>query len=104
LSILKEKYYDIWLRDKDGNEYLYTILFYLKSEITHRFIAVATHYDLDNEGNIRTIAFYNNPKSSSGKIEYIDNESDWELIERFLRYYQSPFKWLLVNLFLKRSL
>lgn len=106
MALFKREYEDIWMHDADGNEYLYTLLFRLKSDHTNKFIAVVTQYELDeDDGSILTQAFYYNPESSSGTIENIDgNSKDWELIEKFLRYYQSPLKWFLVNLFLRRSL
>lgn len=106
MALFKREYEDLWMHEADGNEYLYKLFFRLKSDYSNKFIAVVTQYELDeDDGSILMQAFYYKPKASSGTIENIDeNSKDWELIEKFLRYYQSPFKWLLVNLFLRRSL
>ena len=106
MSLFKREYEDLRMHDAEGNEYLYTLLFRLKSDYSNKFIAVVTEYETDEEdGSILTQAFYYIPEDSSGKIENIDEDSkDWDLIDKFLRYYQSPFKWFLVNIFLKRSL
>lgn len=42
----KNTYDEITLNDKDRNEYLYTVLFRIKSGVINKNIAVVTNYDL----------------------------------------------------------
>ena len=70
--------------DENGNEIVYDVLFTFESEETGKNYIVYTDNQHDEAGNIQVYASVYNPNDSSSKLEAIQTEKEWKVIETIL--------------------
>lgn len=70
--------------DDAGNEIVYDVLFTFESEETNKNYIVYTDNTKDEAGNIQVYASIYNPKEENSKLEAIETEKEWKVIETIL--------------------
>ena len=70
--------------DKDGNETVYDVLFTFESDETHKNYIVYTDNTRDDTGNIEVYASIYDPNDPHSKLEAIETEKEWKVIETIL--------------------
>ena len=78
--------------DENGNEILYDVLFTFESEETNKNYIVYTDNSTDEEGNIQVYASVFNEDSPKNKLEPIETEKEWKVIETILNTLQEEIK------------
>ena len=74
--------------DEDGNETVYDILFTFESEETHKNYIVYTDNTRDEAGNVEVYASIYNPEDPHSRLEAIETEKEWKVIETILETLQ----------------
>ena len=72
------------LIDKDGNETVYDVLFTFESDETHKNYIVYTDNTRDETGNVEVYASIYDPNDPHSKLEAIETEKEWKVIETIL--------------------
>ena len=72
------------LLDENGQEVVYDVLFTFQSDETHKDYIVYTDNSRDEEGNIEVYASIYYPEDENGRLEAIETEKEWKLIETIL--------------------
>ena len=80
------------LIDENGNEVVYDVLFTFESEETHKNYIVYTDNTKDEAGNVEVYASIYNPNDPHSKLEAIETEKEWKVIETILETLQEEVK------------
>jgi len=75
-----------------GQEILCDILFTFDSEETKKSYIVYTDNSRDIEGNIQVFASIYDPKQDNPRLEPIETEQEWKIIETILNTLQDEIK------------
>jgi len=75
-----------------GQEILCDILFTFDSEETKKSYIVYTDNSRDIEGNIQVFASIYDPKQDNPRLEPIETEQEWKIIETILNTLQEEIK------------
>jgi uncharacterized protein YrzB (UPF0473 family) len=71
--------------DENGNEVVYDVLFTFESDETNKNYIVYTDNKKDpNTGNIEVYASIYYPDDKNGRLEAIETEKEWKVIETIL--------------------
>ncbi len=76
----------------EGKEILCDILFTFDSEETKKSYIVYTDNSKDAEGNIQVYASIYDPKQDNPRLEPIETEQEWKIIETILDTLQEEIK------------
>ena len=76
----------------EGKEVTCEILFTFDSEETNKSYIVYTDNTKDEAGNIQVFASIYDPKQESPKLEPIETEQEWKIIETILNTLQEEIK------------
>ena len=83
----------ILIKDIDNNTHECDILFTFDSEETNKSYIVYTDNTLDKEGNIQVFAStYQKGEGTTTKLEAIETEKEWKIIETILNTIQETVK------------
>lgn len=80
------------LIDENGNETIYDVLFTFESEETHKNYIVYTDNTKDSEGNIEVYASTYDPNDPHSKLEAIETDKEWKVIETILSTLQEEVR------------
>ena len=80
------------LIDEKGNEVEYDVLFTFESEETNKNYIVYTDNTKDETGNIEVYASIYDPEDPNSKLEAIETEKEWKVIETILETLQEEIK------------
>lgn len=80
------------LLDENGQEVVYDVLFTFESEQTNKNYIVYTDNSRDEEGNIEVYASIYYPEDENGRLEAIETDAEWKLIETILSTLQEEIK------------
>ena len=80
------------LIDKDGNETIYDVLFTFESDETHKNYIVYTDNTRDETGNVEVYASIYDPNDPHSKLEAIETEKEWKVIETILDTLQEEIR------------
>lgn len=81
------------LIDEEGKEVVYDVLFTFDSEETNKSYIVYTDNSTDEEGNIQVYAStYQKGKGTSTKLDPIETDKEWKIIETILNTIQETVK------------
>ena len=78
--------------DEDGNETVYDILFTFESEETHKNYIVYTDNTRDEAGNVEVYASIYDPNDPHSRLEAIETEKEWKVIETILETLQEQVR------------
>ena len=78
--------------DEAGNEIVYDVLFTFESEETGKNYIVYTDNQKDETGNIEVYASIYDPEDPQSKLEAIETEKEWKVIETILNTLQEEVK------------
>jgi len=76
----------------EGQEIVCDILFTFDSEETKKSYIVYTDNSRDSEGNIQVFASIYDPKQDNPRLEPIETEQEWKIIETILNTLQDEIK------------
>jgi len=76
----------------EGQEIICDILFTFDSEETKKSYIVYTDNSRDAEGNIQVYASIYDPKQDNPRLEPIETEQEWKIIETILNTLQDEIK------------
>ena len=80
------------LKDEYGKETIYDVLFTFESEETHKNYIVYTDNTKDSEGNIEVYASTYDPNDPHSKLEAIETDKEWKVIETILSTLQEEVR------------
>lgn len=80
------------LVDETGKETLYDVLFTFDSEETNKSYIVYTDNSVDQEGNIQVFASVYYPGSDTSRLDPIETDKEWQVIETILNTIQEEVK------------
>ena len=78
--------------DEQGQEVICDVLFTFDSEETHKSYIVYTDNTCDNDGNIQVFASIYDPTLESPRLEPIETEKEWKVIETILDMLQKDIR------------
>lgn len=79
--------------DENGNEVIYDVLFTFESDETHKNYIVYTDNKINEEtGNIEVYASIYDPNDPKSKLEAIETEKEWKVIETILETLQEEVR------------
>ena len=78
--------------DENGNEVVYDVLFTYESEETNKNYIVYTDNSKDEHGNVQVFASTYDPEDPKGKLEAIETDKEWKIIETILDTLQEEMK------------
>ena len=78
--------------DENGKEIVYDVLFTFESEETGKNYIVYTDNTKDETGNIEVYASIYHPEDPKGKLEAIETDKEWKVIETILDTLQEEMK------------
>lgn len=78
--------------DENGNEVIYDVLFTFESDETGKNYIVYTDQSKDDAGNIQVFASIYHPEDPKSKLEAIETEKEWKVIETILETLQEEIK------------
>ncbi len=78
--------------DEAGNEIVYDVLFTFESEETHKNYIVYTDNTKDTEGNVEVYASIYDPNDPHSKLEAIETDKEWKVIETILETLQEEVR------------
>lgn len=78
--------------DENGNEIVYDVLFTFESDETHKNYIVYTDNTKDEQGNVEVYASVYNPNDPHSKLEAIETEKEWKVIETILETLQEEVR------------
>jgi uncharacterized protein YrzB (UPF0473 family) len=78
--------------DENGNEVVYDVLFTFESDETGKNYIVYTDNQKDEVGNIEVYASIYNPNDPQSKLEAIETEKEWKVIETILNTLQEEIR------------
>lgn len=80
------------MRNEQGEEIKYDVLFTFDSEDTNKSYIAYTDNTYDEEGNVSVYASIYNPDDEELKLEPIETEQEWKIIETILNTIQQELK------------
>ncbi len=80
------------LLDENGQEVVYDVLFTFQSDETHKDYIVYTDNQKDETGNIEVYASIYYPNDPQSKLEAIETEKEWKVIETILETLQEEVR------------
>lgn len=83
--------------DENGNEVVYDVLFTFESDETGKNYIVYTDNSKDEQGNIEVYASIYYPDDENGRLEAIETDKEWKIIETILETLQEELKNKAVN-------
>ena len=78
--------------NEEGREIVCDILFTFDSEETNKSYIVYTDNTKDEAGNIQVFASIYDPKQESPRLEPIETEQEWKIIETILNTLQEEIR------------
>lgn len=78
--------------DENGKEIVYDVLFTFESEETKKNYIVYTDNSKDEQGNVQVYASTYHPEDPKGKLEAIETDKEWKIIETILETLQEEMK------------
>ena len=78
--------------DENGVEVVYDVLFTFESDETGKNYIVYTDNQKDDVGNIEVYASIYDPNDPQSKLEAIETEKEWKVIETILNTLQEEVK------------
>ena len=78
--------------DENGNEVVYDVLFTFESEETGKNYIVYTDNQKDEAGNIEVYASTYDPDDPQSKLEAIQTDKEWKVIETILETLQEEVR------------
>lgn len=78
--------------DENGNEVIYDVLFTFESEETNKNYIVYTDNTKDENGNIEVYASIYDPENPQSRLEAIETEKEWKVIETILETLQEEVR------------
>ena len=78
--------------DESGQEREYDVLFTFESEETNKNYIAYTDNTIDETGNVEVYASIYNPGDPQTKLEPIESEKEWKVIETILETLQEEVK------------
>lgn len=78
--------------DENNKEVTYDVLFTFESDETKKNYIVYTDQSKDEEGNIQVFASIYDPDDPNSKLEAIETEKEWKVIETILSTLQEEIK------------
>ena len=78
--------------DENGNEVECEVLFTFDSEDTNKSYIVYTDNSLDDKGNVQVYASVYYPGTDSTKLDPIETDKEWQVIEKILETIQEEVK------------
>ena len=78
--------------DENGNETIYDVLFTFESEETHKNSIVYTDNTKDEQGNVEVYASIYDPNNPHSRLEAIETEKEWKVIETILETLQEEVR------------
>lgn len=88
---MKEKDTFVVKNDK-GEEVVCHVLFTFDSDETGKSYIVYTDNTKDNEGNVQVYASIYNPEDPNSKLDPIETEKEWKVIDTILKTLQEEIK------------
>ena len=88
---MKEKDTFVVKNDK-GEEVVCHVLFTFDSDETGKSYIVYTDNTKDNEGNVQVYASIYNPEDPNSKLDPIETEKEWKVIDTILKTLQEGIK------------
>ena len=80
------------LKDEYGKETIYDVLFTFDNEETNKSYIVYTDNSTDDEGNVQVYASVYYPGTESTKLDPIETEKEWQVIEKILETIQEEVR------------
>jgi len=80
------------LIDEEGKETVYDVLFTFDSDETNKSYIAYTDNTRDPNGNIQVYASTYDPNDPNSKLEAIETEKEWKVIETVLETLQEEVK------------
>lgn len=80
------------LIDENGNETVYDVLFTFDSDETNKSYIAYTDNTKDPHGNVQVYASTYDPNDPNSKLEAIETEKEWKVIETVLETLQEEVK------------
>lgn len=80
------------LIDENGKQIVYDVLFTFDSDETNKSYIVYTDNSQDEEGNIQVYASVYYPGSETSKLDPIETDKEWKVIETILSTIQEEVK------------
>ena len=80
------------LKDEYGNETVYDVLFTFDNEETNKSYIAYTDNSVDEKGNVQVYASVYYPGTDSTKLDPIETEKEWQVIEKILETIQEEVK------------
>ena len=80
------------LKDEYGNETVYDVLFTFDNEETNKSYIAYTDNSVDEKGNVQVYASVYYPGTDSTKLDPIETEKEWQVIEKILVTIQEEVK------------
>lgn len=80
------------LIDEAGHETVYDVLFTFDSDETNKSYIAYTDNTKDAEGNVQVYASTYDPNDPNSKLEAIETEKEWKVIETVLETLQEEVK------------
>lgn len=78
--------------DENGQEREFDVLFTFESEETNKNYIAYTDNTIDDTGNVEVYASIYNPEDPQTKLEPIETEKEWKVIETILETLQEEVK------------
>lgn len=78
--------------DENGKEVVYDVLFTFESDETGKNYIVYTDNHRDETGNVEVYASIYDPKNPKSKLEAIQTEKEWKIIETILETLQEEVR------------
>lgn len=78
--------------DENGNEIVYDVLFTFENEETNKNYIVYTDNTTDEAGNVQVYASTYDPENPQSKLESIETEKEWKVIETILNTLQEEVR------------
>lgn len=76
------------LKDEYGKETVYDVLFTFDNEETNKSYIAYTDNTLDSNGNVQVYASVYYPGTDSTKLDPIETDKEWQVIEKILETIQ----------------
>ena len=78
--------------DENGKEVVYDVLFTFENDETGKNYIAYTDNTRDDAGNIQVYASTYDPENPEGKLEAIETDKEWKVIETILETLQEEIK------------
>ena len=74
--------------DENGNETVYDVLFTFDNEETNKSYIAYTDNSVDEKGNVQVYASVYYPGTDSTRLDPIETDKEWQVIEKILETIQ----------------